>query len=323
MRSFKLKDLWNSEEKKVFLANFSDSKMQLDSKNKYSKIDDFWRIKTYVKDEDKLNTQFEREFPEPYQVAQYYCGGTWNDYNSPFVIQIGLCNLNCEWCFVDKSLRNMEKGAYFSAHEIIEIWYKNTNCGVLRITGGEPFLAPDFLIEIGKEIKTNFQKHRYLWIDTNLLGFDYQRVVNELSHLDIPFGICGCFKGFDEKNFQENTKGDPKLFNTQFENAKKILSSLKNKGQLFFYIPEFTSLISENEMKPIINHFFNQLRQKIHQNAPLRITVLKIKKYEVNKNFFLNKEYQLGLTRKIWFELIKSNYPIDLIWLPQYQINLN
>ncbi|KKM90903.1 hypothetical protein LCGC14_1233860, partial [marine sediment metagenome] len=89
---------------------------------RYTYVKDFWRKKTYVKDEDMLLPGYKREFPEPYQVAQFSCGGTWNDYNAPLAIQVGLCNLDCRWCFVDDKLKKCEIGAYFSAKDIINLW---------------------------------------------------------------------------------------------------------------------------------------------------------------------------------------------------------
>jgi len=317
-----LNQVWLDEEKKVFLANFSGSSMIKDSDNKYSIINDYWRKKTYVKDDEKLLPMYQQEFLEPYRVAQSYCGGTWNDYNTPFAIQVGTCNLNCFWCFVSDELRDGKIGDYFTVKEVLDMWRNNEEKGVLRITGGEPFLAPEFLIEIGKEIKKLKEKQRYLWIDTNLLGKKYDLVAKTLSDLEIPFGICGCFKGFDKETFRFNTNAPKDLFNKQFNNARTILNNLYNNGELFFYVPEILENINEKEIEKKIINFYEQLTSKVHELAPLRVTVLKIKSYEANKEKLDFKRLESGLTRKLWFKFLKTKYPINKIWLPQYQINL-
>ncbi len=314
--------IWLKNEKKVFLANFSGSSMVKDSDNIYSMINDFWRKKTYVKEEDKLLPMHEQEFLEPYRVAQSYCGGTWNDYNTPFAIQVGACNLNCFWCFVSDDLREGKIGDYFTVKDVIEMWRKNENKGVLRITGGEPFLAPEFLIEIGKELKKLKERQRYLWIDTNLLGKNYDNVAKTLSDLEIPFGICGCFKGFDKETFRFNTNAPKDLFDKQFINARTILNNLYNNGELFFYVPEILENINETEIEKKIINFYEQITSKVHELAPLRVTVLKIKSYEANKDKLDFKRLESGLTRNLWLKYLKTKYTIDLIWLPQYQIKL-
>jgi len=317
-----LKPIWLGEEKKVFLANFSGSSMIKDSNNIYSLINDYWRKKTYVKDDEKLLPMYQQEFLEPYRVAQSYCGGTWNDYNTPFAIQVGACNLNCFWCFVSDELRQGKIGHYFTVKEVLDMWRSNEKKGVLRITGGEPFLAPEFLIEIGKEIKNLKEKQRYLWIDTNLLGKKYDLVAKTISDLEIPFGICGCFKGFDKETFRFNTNAPKDLFDKQFNNAHTILNNLYNNGELFFYVPEILENINEKEIEKKIINFYEQITSKVHELAPLRVTVLKIKSYEANKDKLDFKRLESGLTRNLWLKFLKTKYPMDLIWLPQYQIKL-
>lgn len=317
-----MKPIWLGEEKKVFLANFSGSSMIKDSNNIYSLINDYWRKKTYVKDDEKLLPMYQQEFLEPYRVAQSYCGGTWNDYNTPFAIQVGACNLNCFWCFVSDELRQGKIGHYFTVKEVLDMWRSNEKKGVLRITGGEPFLAPEFLIEIGKEIKNLKEKQRYLWIDTNLLGKKYDLVAKTISDLEIPFGICGCFKGFDKETFRFNTNAPKDLFDKQFNNAHTILNNLYNNGELFFYVPEILENINEKEIEKKIINFYEQITSKVHELAPLRVTVLKIKSYEANKDKLDFKRLESGLTRNLWLKFLKTKYPMDLIWLPQYQIKL-
>lgn len=314
--------LWLKDKKKVFLSSFTNSEMKKEADDRYTYVKDFWRKKTYVKDEDMLLPGYKREFPEPYQVAQFSCGGTWNDYNAPLAIQVGLCNLDCRWCFVDDKLKKCEIGAYFSAKDIINLWKNVEDRGILRVTGGEAFLAPEFLIEIGKELKQLNSKSRFLWIDTNLLGRDYDIVVKKLTEFNIPYGICGCFKGFDEETFEFNTQREGNLLQKQFENTKKILNSLGDKGELFFYVPEIIEVLSETIIREKIKKFIVKIQNEIHKVAPLRISVLEIHEYYANMEKMIKDRLESGLTKSIWFSILKEIYPGNLLWLPQYQINI-
>jgi uncharacterized Fe-S cluster-containing radical SAM superfamily protein len=323
--------IWNEQERKVLLADFTDSVMQKDNDGKNSFLKDSWRIKTYVKDDQKLLPTHLRDFPEPYQVAQYHCGGTWNDYNQTFIIQVAECNLRCFYCFVPEELREGTHGKYCTAEEIMEIFLNQHISNVLRVSGGEPFLAPEFLMDLAKKIHREYQKmdHRnmFLWIDTNLLGHDYDKVINELNLYRIPYGICGCFKGFDAKEFCINTGcNNLSLYNKQFQNAKILVDSVGLHGEIFFYIPELVFLIKDTMdqllLTNMISLFMKRLQTEVHLYAPLRTTVLTIKNYEVNKNRMPQNRIETGVTRKIWFDLLQKYYLMDLLWLPQYQIPL-
>ncbi len=329
--------IWLENERRVLLTRFLDSDMVKDSKR--TDIGEFWRRKTYVKEYDLLKPQLEREFPEPYQVATMYCDGTWNDYNAPFIVQIPQCNLDCVWCYVPKHMRQAHKvknaaeiGEYFTPEEIIAMWCANADAGILRISGGEPFLAPEFLIELGHVFKEAFEPanywRRFLWLDTNLLGRSYEKVIGTLSRLMIPFGVCGCFKGFDRYQFQMNMGYDldPLLrqgdspFNRQLRNARTILDSITTvRGELFFYIPEVIQHMREDQIRDLIRFFIGRLVTEVHKFAPLRTTVLYIKEYESNKGTMPGR-VPSGTTKRLWNEFLLANYPKELLWLPQYQI---
>ena len=58
-----------------------------------------------------------------------------------------LCNMNCDMCYVRLSKEEMEaKGRLRTADEWLEIGKQMKEAGVLflLLTGGEPFLYPDF-----------------------------------------------------------------------------------------------------------------------------------------------------------------------------------
>jgi uncharacterized Fe-S cluster-containing radical SAM superfamily protein len=356
--------VWDAAEKKVLLSGFEGSGMERDSDGVYSKTEDFWRVKTYTKDGEKLQPMRKREFTEPYMAAQWRCGGTWNDYNAPCTVQVGRCNLDCYFCFVPEEIRS-GRGRYFSAAEVLGMFEAArgpSGRGVLRISGGEPFLAPDFIAELGGEV-ANYNGERpgdpcYLWVDTNLLGRGYAETVFRLHEAGVPFGICGCFKGFDDRDFKFNTGLPESRLGEQFENAREILDALRGeaggliadgaveRGDLFFYVPEITQTTAgshppwrvEMFAEDAVTSFQRRMREEIHELAPLRTTVLSIKEYDVNSERVRRKwrgpidraaapvpfsRFPPGLTRWAWLEEINAHYPLDLRWIPQYQVDLS
>lgn len=314
----------------VFLSRFADSSMGKHT-DKYTESHDFWRMKTYTKEKDMLVHPRMREFEEPYQVAQKYCGGTWNDYNKPFTIQVGACNLDCYFCFVGDDLKNCKNGTYFTAEDIVKIFHDINSSGVLRISGGEPFLVPEFLKDVAWWMsKMQAGKKKFLWIDTNLLGDEYHDVSIYLTYLVpfVPYGICGCFKGFDESDFIFNTGARGTLFDKQFINARACIDTTRyeghheGEGEIFFYIPEITENMPVDDARSKISSFIDRLRREVHVNAPLRTTVLKIKTYPTNEHRMKEGRFETGKTRELWLERLVDLYGIESVWLPQHQSSL-
>jgi uncharacterized Fe-S cluster-containing radical SAM superfamily protein len=280
-------------------------------------------------------------FTEPYMVAQSKLGGTWNEFVTPFTIQIGLCNLNCYYCFVDDNLRNMSTthGKYYKINDIIDKFLEvmPNQRGILRISGGEPFLAPDFIMDLAYSIhQRRLEDQIYLWIDTNLLGYNYSEVVRHLNNMDIFFGICGCFKGFDEEDFVFNTGSPESRYFGQFAHAQRLIYTINEgkKGDVFFYVPEITNPKYKdgqymNAIK-LVRNFIDALITMVHPLAPLRTTVLTIKEYTTNEKRMKEKfsytngeRFESGFTKRLWNQVLEDLFEEDILWLPQYQISLN
>jgi uncharacterized Fe-S cluster-containing radical SAM superfamily protein len=319
--------LWNKEKREVKLAKFTDSTMKKDTGDGYSEVHNFWRKKTYTKEYDMMKPAHLRDFNEPYSYAAAMLGGNWNMYNAPFIVQVGKCNLNCHFCFVDEKLRNLknpENYKDFTAKEVVNLWRENTKGkGILRISGGEPFLAPDFIKDVCRYIYTNGLSDKcFLWIDTNLLGNEYKEVVKYLDgYEELKYGICGCFKGFDPYDFKFNTGVWNENINLhkQFENAKLLVDTAKNDN-IFFYVPEITS--EPINLNKTIKNFIEKMQDKIHPYAPLRTTILKIKEYKTNKDTIKKRYFSTGYTKLSWLGILKEIYSTELLWLPQYQVSL-
>jgi uncharacterized Fe-S cluster-containing radical SAM superfamily protein len=321
-------ELYHKEQQEICLAKFTDSAMNLD--NYKESIKDFYRFKDYVKDIEQGIPLRLMDFNDPYIYAQKLFGGTWNDFRKPFVIQIPICNIHCQFCFVDDNLLKGD-GTFLSFESIYAKYCEEVHGdGILRISGGEPFMVPEFIIDFAKflKFKINLTNRRILlWIDTNLLCKieDYENVVTMLNLIDLPYGIVGCFKGFDSAHLSDNISLPNQyqaldLWLQQFRNARKLIELGSN--HIFFYVPEFLQSITNEDVSHRIEYFMNFMIMNLDGNAPLRTTVLRIKEYQTNKSRLsqIHRNVETGQCRIFWNILLERFYPKDLIWLPQSQI---
>jgi uncharacterized Fe-S cluster-containing radical SAM superfamily protein len=246
--------------------------------------------------------------------------------------------MDCPFCFVPPELKK-NNGKYFSAREIIKIRdEKEPRRMTIRLTGGEPFLAPEFISAMANDLENC--PELFLWIDTNLMGNRYGDVVHSLyHHLHDRFGICGCFKGLDKETFEINAAIDGSNFENQWKNAIEIYTTMKDDLEmesipLFFYVPE-VRLMKATKCKArlgeMVSGFITTMQERIHENAPLRTTVLSINEYEANKGWMGRVkekipgliEIERGITKCSWENEISERFPVDLSWLPQHQVPLS
>lgn len=315
---------------KVLLAKFSVSEeMKADNAGKStSRLDDFYRVKTYVKPKYMVNPDYP-VFPQPYQLAQYLFGGTWNCYNSVFIVQVAACPLRCWYCYVPQELMSgleqadgVELGRWFSAEEIIEMWHESGESKVLRISGGEPTLAPELLVELIDRME---EEKGLLWIDTNLATGDafldaYKSSVAALEyHPNVA--LSGCFKGFCDSDAADATGMDWGLLDRQFKMASKLVG--ETDLEMFFYVPGIVHGALA-EPKYYIKEFFNRMRKEVDEMAPLRTYILEVHSYaSTDKSGFSEWDSLLpDGSRPVdyWKELCEEHYAPELLWLPNHQI---
>lgn len=318
--------VWKQFEKEILLSPKDDS---VDPKNK-SIINYLHRL-VFVDGKQRFISQIDRDFQEPYQCAVKYCGGTWEDYNNGIEIKIPFCNMNCVYCDYISIKREKSSFAFIGLKNIIRELCRKSRRGVLKVSGGEPFLIPDFVVEICNQVnlesfKLERNKQYYIIFETNLLAKEYELTVKKIDRIT-PYCIVGSFKGFNSSNFSQNTGISKKItseeyFDVQFKNGAKILEKMLTSGlgEIFFTVPELLWNISNDEAYEILSSFIDKLSSEIHRLAPLRVTILNIRD---NGNIPSgNERFESGRTKKMYFTLIKERYGDSLAWLPQHQICL-
>ena len=322
---------------KVLLAGFAHAEgMQADNTGKTtSKLGDFWRTKTYVKPLQMIHPTYP-VFPQPYQLGQSLFGGTWNDYNKPFIVQVASCPLRCWYCYCDQDLLDgkthnetgEEIARYFSISDIIQMWTDAGSPRVLRISGGEPTLAPEFIRDLILEMRYH---NALLWIDTNLsTGSAFVNTYNasgwRLPHPKVA--LSGCFKGFcnQDANLSTGAKFDASgkgLLDRQLEMARQIIED--TDLEMYFYVPGVIHKDWLANSAGIIKEFFNRLRTEVSEYAPLRTYILEVKNYSSTQTDEWGNwmsAIREGRPIDVWQELCEEHYAPELLWLPNNQIDL-
>lgn len=301
----------------------------------------------------KLNSVYGGEF-NPFKdtlmdyptIVQYKLGKVgivdWVNYNRLISLHISRCPLNCWYCYIEECLKSncnvctakeycnkgmeVKKGIkedWFSAQKIIDGFIKQRNLdkerglfsNILRISGGEPFLAPQLLLEILEELKSR-QLHNevFLWTETNLIPLilqDDEAIVSDelLKQLATHHNFCvhPCFHGLNEDNFKEITGQEIDNFSLLIDAFKRLINS-----GIDIY-PTFGSNMSSVED---VENFYYKISD-IDKLLPLRFCLIE---YDLDyqpiewrrkniKNFAKKHEkvYDRFQVIKKWDELLQKN----------------
>ena len=92
-----------------------------------------------------------------------------------------LCNFRCEYCFysvfiVDRKKQTINTDDEYNIEKIVEGFNKTGLTWLVYISGGEPFLQPDFL-----ELCRGLTEKHYISINTNLSTrniYDFAKHIN-------------------------------------------------------------------------------------------------------------------------------------------------
>jgi len=173
------------------------------------------------------------------------------------------CNLRCNFCWSSNSVWNAEKtGEFYSAVDVAKIISEvaeKKGYNQIRISGGEPTIGINHLIEVIKNIES-----KYLFIlETNgiLLGYneDFVKKLTQFKNLHVRV----CIKGSNPEEFSWFT-GAKIGFNYQLN----ALENLKNNN-LRFNI----ALVSLNEKK---NDLYKKLQELELNNVMIEEEEIKL-----------------------------------------------
>ena len=202
------------------------------------------------------------------------------------VFQVGGCNWNCWYCFVDDELLagDSSRGAFFSAERLVDLYLAQSDPpAVLDLSGGQPDLVPEWCLWVMRELDVRGLRGKaHVWIDDNLSGgFVRQFLIpDDIAYMaSFPnHSRVGCFKGFDENSFVFNTKAPKSGFDRQFAVMRDLLAD----GFDMYAYATFTSL-DDSRVASAMGDFVDRL-QAVHPLLPLRTIPLEVKPYSVTRS---------------------------------------
>ena len=99
-------------------------------------------------------------------------------------IRLCRCNLNCAYCDTDFGTNDSKE---YSADEIADICNQNDDCHSISITGGEPLLHTNFIIELSK--KCNLP----IYLETNgTLPEKLAEVIDSIRYIAADIKLPSC-----------------------------------------------------------------------------------------------------------------------------------
>ena len=225
------------------------------------------------------------------------------DYNLPFITQVAGCNFHdgtntggCFYCFVDdvsndgvrgtgKSFLNPKDAvnSFVVAKEKVENFYRtkgvHLNMKVLRISGGEPTIALDWILDAWRYIGAQGGLGFVGQIDSNLStgylvkefeekGIYEKNILNKLG--EHPIKILTAIKGVNNENINSNVQSTATM-DAQFYSIKRFLEA----G--FDIYPQMY-----NPDPKVLPSYLEKMDSKI-SNFSLRVHVGPLKMYGPNK----------------------------------------
>lgn len=146
---------------------------------------------------------------------------------------------------------------------------------VVRVSGGNPTIAPEMILDLWQELKIASPK-TYLWIDSNLSTSEYMAALgNEFKEMlrKKNVGVVGCFKGVNAEEFATITGAMSDSFAQQFETAEWLI---EQGTDFYVYLPD---LVYGGDVEGKLINFAQEL-MKIRKNLPLRAEMLAINDYQ-------------------------------------------
>ncbi len=180
-----------------------------------------------------------------FRVVRFYKGAA-----TGFVVG---CNLRCFFCWSDPSRDYPERyGSFYTPSQVVENLVRisrSRRCSVFRVSGGEPTLCREHLVQLLKFVEERSEIKTFV-LETNgiLLGYDPSYVkdlANACSKLVVRVSIKA---GYGEK-FWERCGAEPSALNYVF----KAIENLVNEGvETYVAILLDPRLVSVDERRAIM-----------------------------------------------------------------------
>jgi uncharacterized Fe-S cluster-containing radical SAM superfamily protein len=273
-------------------------------------------------------------------IIQSKLGGKWDQYNKLLSAQIGLCNFHCWYCYVPEAVLRGSGAQYLTPQDLVDQFLKircarESKSSVLRISGGEPFLAPDLVLDCLEYLeRIGLDKEVFLWSETNLSPFLseepggpvlaqiwLQQRGSRLEDLASfrNFALHPCLHGTNPSDFHQTTLAQAEFFDRLVEAFATLVRS-----RIAIY-PTISSNASPSDN---LDSLFSKLKA-IHPNLPLRFALVTYDFAYPPVNERLTREHRTPTrydSRSMiskWDELLRKHYGKSYAEIPRKDVGLD
>lgn len=115
-------------------------------------------------------------------LAASRLGGHWSDHNLAAICHVAACNLRCPYCYVEFRHLSAQDGFPTTAAEVVRAFVAlrrerrqtGEQLSILRISGGEPLLVPEFIADVHDELRRHgLAEACLLKVESNMTAFAY------------------------------------------------------------------------------------------------------------------------------------------------------
>lgn len=285
-------------------------------------------------------------FDYPTIIQSRMHGQSWEDYNCLVAMHVPACTYKCWHCYVTDDSKNPQKMLkdgliqYATPSELVDAFLdqKKANeeksdgkipTNVIRVTGGEPFLEPDLILGILKDLEHKGKsKEIFVWTETNLSPFIREEASNEpllKRWVDLEelasfnnLAVHPCLHGIDPSSYYSITDCDPYYFDGMLDGLKTLID------YKFDVYPTFGSNVSPPKMIPYI---FRRLKE-IHKNLPQRFALIDFELYyppaakRIAESLKPEQVYNKVAVISEWSKLLKNEYGEGYPSKPRHLVSL-
>jgi len=271
----------------------------------------------------------------PTSITHFMGKDDWNDYKVHAIVQIGICNFRCFYCYVDYKYLSGQSVVNVSAAKIVDEFLHKRNdlaksgvkLNVLRISGGEPLLVPDLTLKcldlirekgLSDEIciKTETNLSPLVPDSTGTSLFEQWVDVDRLKEHH-NFIMHPTFHGINKDSLE-------RISTAKWDSYEMMEAALRKLIELEIeFFPSFGSNVVSTEE---VADFF-RFCKGVHKNLPGRIAVRKFdlgySAPQARKNGQRDVQtYDQTAVLELWNSLMKQEYSVGYGEVPRHKFAL-
>lgn len=109
-------------------------------------------------------------------------GGHWSDHNLAAITHVAACNFRCSYCYVDRAHLAGRDGFVGTAADVVDEFVRlrrwarerGRRLSILRLSGGEPLVAPSLVLEVYRELRgRGLLESTLLKVESNVSALRY------------------------------------------------------------------------------------------------------------------------------------------------------